>query len=67
MTDYEFILAYKDMKPISVICDDLKINYSNLINGKSSKENEKKVADKLKIESYKIYSLLNMMEVKNVN
>ena len=62
MDDMNFILAYKDMKSISDICDELKINYSNLVNGKTSNENEKKVVDKLKIECYKIYSLVKLME-----
>lgn len=62
MSDYDFISAYKDMKSISDICEELKINYSNLINGKTSKENEKKVAEKLKLEVIKIFSVVNMME-----
>lgn len=64
MEDRDFILAYKDMKSISDICEELKINYSNLVNLKTSKENEKKVADKLRLECYKIFSLLKMMEEK---
>ena len=32
---------------ISEICKDLKINRSNLLNGKSTKENEKKVYDEI--------------------
>ena len=40
---------------ISQICKELKINRSNLLNGKSTKENEKKVYDAiiLKYESIK--------------
>lgn len=64
MEDINFILAYKDMKSISEICEEYKINYSNLINERTTKENEKKVADKLKTEVYKIYALVKMMEEK---
>ena len=62
MEDYDLILAYKDMKSISDICKENNINYSNLVNGKSSKENEKKVSEQLKREIYKIFSLLKLME-----
>ena len=36
---------------ISKICDELKINRSNLLNGKTTEENEKKVYEKI-IEKY---------------
>lgn len=62
MKDIDFILAYKDMKSISDICEELKINYSNLVNGRTSAENEKKVVEKIRLECYKIYSLVQMME-----
>ena len=39
---------------ISKVCKDLNINRSNLLNGNSSKENEKKVYDKLVEEFMKI-------------
>ena len=64
MDDYRFILAYKDMKSISDICNGFKISYSNLVNGKTSKENEKKVAEKLRDEIYKMYAIVKMMEEK---
>lgn len=58
----DIIIAYKDMKSIKKICEELSINYSNLINGLTTEENERKVVDKLKIESYKIFSLIKLME-----
>ena len=60
MNDLEFIKAYKDMKSISEICDEFKINYTNLIYGKTTSENEEKVANSLKMEVLKIYALLKM-------
>lgn len=36
---------------ISKICKELNVNRSNLLNGKTTKENEKKVYDKI-IEEY---------------
>ena len=62
MKDKDIIVAYKDMKSIKKICEELSINYSNLINGLSTEENEKKVVDKLKIECYKIFSLVKLLE-----
>ena len=51
--DYEIITKYKNMKTIGEICKDLKIDYSNLIAGKSTSENEHKVAQEIKLELYK--------------
>lgn len=39
---------------ITSVCKKLNINRSNLLNGKSTKENEKKVYDKLSEEIKKI-------------
>ena len=60
MDDLDFIKAYKDMKSISDICEENKINYTNLVYGKTTKENEKKVANALKMEVLKIYALLKI-------
>lgn len=64
MGDYDLIISYKEMKSIKKICEELEIDYSNLINGKTSKENEKKVADRIKVECFKMYSIIKMMEEK---
>lgn len=54
MDDYKIILAFRQMRTISDICKDLKIDYSNLIRGKTTKENEHKVVQELKLELYKL-------------
>ena len=64
MGDYDLITYYKEMKSIKKICEELEIDYSNLINGKTSKENEKKVSDRIKVECFKMYSIIKMMEEK---
>lgn len=66
MSDYDFILSVKEMKSISEICDRLKIDYSNLITGRSTKENEKKVADLLRVEVLKIYGILNSFDSSRI-
>lgn len=64
MNDLEFIKAVKEMKSISEICDELKINYTNLVYGKTTKENEEKVANVLKVEILKLYALIKLREEK---
>ena len=67
MSDYEFIMTIKDMKTISDICSELKIDYANVMKGTASKENITKVANKLKVEITKMYSIIKFLEEqKNV-
>lgn len=54
MEDFDIILQFKNMRTIGEICKELKIDYSNLIRGNSTKENEHKVVQELKLELYKI-------------
>ena len=61
--DYSFILKYRELKTIGQICKNLSIDYSNLINGKTSKENYKKVADELKRQVIELYSNIIAEEV----
>ena len=61
--DYNFILKYKELKTIGQICKNLSIDYSNMINGKTSKENYKKVADELKRQVIELYSNIMIDEV----
>lgn len=61
--DYNFILKYKGLKTIGQICKNLSIDYSNMINGKTSKENYKKVADELKRQVIELYSSIMIDEV----
>ena len=53
-----YLKKIKNISKISIskICDELKINRSNLLNGKTTKENEKKVYEKIieKVEKEKI-------------
>lgn len=56
MSDLEFINKYKNMKSAGKVCRDLKIDYPNLSRGKTTKENEKKVADELKKEIINLYN-----------
>ena len=61
--DYSFILKYRELKTIGQVCKNLSIDYSNLINGKTSKENYKKVADELKRQVIELYSSIMIDEV----
>lgn len=61
--DYSFILKYRELRTIGQVCKDLSIDYSNLINGKTSKENYKKVADELKRQVIELYSNIIAEEV----
>ena len=59
--DYiDLIKAYQDMKALSNICEENKVNYSNLINGKTTDDNVKKIANSVKMEILKIYALLKI-------
>lgn len=61
MTDLELITKYRELKKIGDICKEYNINQSNLIYGKTTKENESIVANIIKNEINKIHSeiLLN--------
>lgn len=66
MEDIDIIMEYKDMKSLLTICDELKIGYSNLMAKNTTKENYKKVYDKIKIEILKMYGLIQIKEQYNV-
>lgn len=66
MNNFDFIMVYKDMKSIKEICEELKINYPNLMNNNAPEENYKKVYDKIVIEILKIYGLIKIKEYNNV-
>ena len=53
MKDIEFIHKVKNIK-LGNICRDNKIDYTNLIYGRTSKENTKRIADELRRELYPI-------------
>lgn len=53
MKDIEFIHKIKNIK-LGNICKNNKIDYTNLIYGRTSKENTKKIANELRRELYPI-------------
>ena len=53
MKDIEFIHKIKNIK-LGNICKVNKIDYTNLIYGRTSKENTKKIANELRRELYPI-------------
>ena len=53
MKDIELIHKIKNIK-ISNICKQNNLDYTNLIYGRTSKENTKKIADELRRELYPI-------------
>ena len=53
MKDIEFIHKIKNIK-LGNICKNNKIDYTNLIYGRTSKENTKRIADELRRELYPI-------------
>lgn len=56
MNSIEFINEYRRMKSIGDFCKIIGVNHSNLIKGKSTKENENKIATLCKIEIIRLYS-----------
>ena len=54
LEDYNIILKFKEMRSIGDICKDLGIEYANVVQGKTTKENMHKVVQELKLELYKI-------------
>lgn len=60
----EILKSFNDIK-VSKICEDNNINYSNLYYGKSTKENEKIVLEKLKGELISFLYKLIVKELKD--
>lgn len=54
LDDFDIIMKFKEMRSIGDICKELGIDYANLVNGRTTKENEHKVVQELKLELYKI-------------
>ena len=54
LKDFDIIMKFKEMRSIGDICKSLGIDYANLVNGRTTKENEHKVVQELKLELYKI-------------
>lgn len=62
LNDYELLIMIKDMKSISDVCQELKIDYANVVKGTASKENISKVVNKMKVEITKMYSIIKFLE-----
>lgn len=61
MTDLEYIKSFTSIQ-VTKVCKKLKIDYSNLISGRSSKKNENLVRKELESEFAKLY--INSNELK---
>lgn len=61
MTDLEYIKSFTSIQ-VTKVCKKLKIDYSNLISGRSSKKNENLVRKELESEFAKLY--INRNELK---
>ena len=61
MTDLEYIKKFTQIQ-ITKVCKKLNIDYANLITGRSSKANEKRVKKELESEIAKLY--INKEELK---
>lgn len=54
MEDLEYIKKFNNIQ-ITKVCKKLNIDYANLISGRSSKKNEKRVRQELESEFAKLY------------
>ena len=63
MEDLEYIKKFNNIQ-ITKVCKKLKIDYANLISGRSSKTNIKKVRQELESEFAKLY--IRKEELKEV-
>lgn len=50
MQDYDIIMKYKNLKSMTRICKENKVDTANLVCNRVSQEKMKKVADKIKDE-----------------
>lgn len=62
MTDLEYIKSFTKIQ-VTKICNKLRIDYSNLFAGRTSKKNEQLVRKELESEFAKLY--INKDELKN--
>lgn len=67
MKSIEFINEYRKMKSVGDFCKQEKINHSNLIKGKSTKENEDKIATLCKLEIIRLYGEVIKENVKKAD
>ena len=55
MTNLEFINEYRNMKSVGDFCKITGVQHSNLIQGRTTKENEQKIATLCKFEIIRLY------------
>lgn len=64
MSDLEFIQIMQQFRSVGQICKDNNINYSNLVYGRTTEENEKLIAKELKKEVIKFYDIVLLSLIK---
>lgn len=67
MKSIEFINEYRKMKSVGDFCKQENINHSNLIKGKSTIENENKIASLCKLEIIRLYGEVIKENVKKTD
>ena len=67
MTNLEFITKYKDMNKISDFCKKFGFDSSNIVRGRSTKENEEKIATLCKLEIIKMYNEILQDNIVEIN
>jgi hypothetical protein len=55
LTNLEFINEYRNMKSVGDFCKITGVQHSNLIQGRTTKENEQKIATLCKFEIIRLY------------
>lgn len=65
MNDLEFIQEFRKMKKIGDFCKIVGVNHSNLIKGKTTKENESIISTLCKFEIIRLYHLIKENDINN--
>lgn len=67
MQDYDIIMKYKNLKSMTRICKENKVDTANLVSNRVSQEKMKKVADIIKDELTKlVYEIFIKKDDENV-
>lgn len=67
MTNLEFIEKYKNMNKVSDFCKIFGFDSSNIVRGRSTKENEEKIATLCKLEIIKMYNEILQDNIVEIN
>ena len=67
MTNLEYITNYRKMRSVGDFCKIMGIDSSNLVRGKSTKENEEKIATLCKLEIIKMYNDIIQNNIIDIN